>query len=58
MFIDYDSDYEIFYNNYYFSGYNIVLKIPLADVKEKTYERIPKIEAFDLTKYKYLLHYE
>ncbi len=58
-FIDYDSNNQIFYNNYYFKD-NLVLKIPLAVLREEKYydEYIPKIEKFDLTKYVYLLHYE
>lgn len=59
MFIDYDSIYQIFYHNYYFNGNNLVLKIPLVDLKEDNYiENNLKIEKFDLLKYVYLLHYE
>jgi hypothetical protein len=58
IFIDYDSNNQIFYNNYYFKD-NIVLKIPLAVLREEDYnEDLPKIEKFDITKYVYLLHYE
>ncbi len=59
MFIDFDSNHQIFYHNYFFNGYNIVMKIPLASLKEEKYdESFPKIEKFDITKYVYLLHYE
>lgn len=57
-FIDYDSDNQVFYNNYYFKD-NLVLKIPLTGLWEvESNDCIPQIEKFDLTKYVYLLHYE
>jgi len=69
IFIDFDPNYKVFYHNYFFEEYKSVLKIaltpPLND-NEDLWDNATnngdcldlKYEKFDLTKYKYLLHFQ
>jgi hypothetical protein len=56
LFLDFDKNEKVFYNNLYIDDYNLVVKTPI-NKKEKHENRI-KIELFDLTKYTYLTHYD
>ena len=69
MYIDFDPNFKVFYHNYFFNEYKIVLKIaltpPLNDNDDFWYNAtnngdrlVFKYEKFDLTKYVYLLHLE
>ena len=53
-FLDFDKYQRIFYNNYYFDEYKIVLKIPITKGKDKDIDI--KIDEFNLSKYIYLMH--
>jgi len=68
MFIDFDPAFKVFYHNFYFTKYKIVLKTaltpPLND--DDTFRDMTitngdcldlKFERFNLTKYVYLLHF-
>ena len=69
IFIDFDPNFKVFYQNYFFEEYKIVLKIaltpPLND-NDDFWDNATnsgdcldlKYEKFDLTKYKYLLHFQ
>ena len=69
IFIDFDPNFKVFYYNYFFEEYKIVLKIaltpPLND-NDDFWDNATnsgdcldlKYEKFDLTKYKYLLHFQ
>ena len=71
-YIDYDKEIQVFYHNYFFVDYKIVLKIVLTtplsinsnrfnDKKAKMTEGKDsglKLERFNLSKYVYLLYYE
>lgn len=69
MFIDFAPDIQVFYHNYFFDEYKIVLKIaltPSLNTNDNFYDNATNnrncldlnLEKFDLTKYVYLLNYE
>ena len=68
MFIDFDSTNKVFYHNFFFDEYKIVLKIALThllndndnfwDITTNNGDCLDlKYEKFDLSKYVYLLHF-
>ena len=56
LFLDFDKNKHVFYNNLYIDEYKLVVKTPIN--KREKHEFNTKIEEFDLTKYTYLTHYE
>ena len=73
IYIDYDSNKQVFYYNFFFEEFNFVLKIALISsliCEENNYSKdlerditddssiFLKYERFDLTKYAYLLYYD
>jgi len=73
IYIDYDSNKQVFYYNFFFEEFNFVLKIalisPLIYDENNYYKELEKditdgssislkYERFDLTKYVYLLYYD
>ncbi len=73
MYIDYDSNKQVFYYNFFFEEFNFVLKIALISLliyeENNNYKDLEKIitggssiflkyERFDLAKYVYLLYYD
>ena len=69
IFIDFDPNFKVFYHNYFFDEYKIVLKIALTpplidnedfwDIATNNGDCLDlKYEKFDLTKYVYLLHFQ
>lgn len=68
MFIDFDSINKVFYHNFFFDEYKIVLKIaltPLLNNNDNFWDITTnngdcpdlKYEKFNLTKYVYLIHF-
>jgi len=68
MFIDFDSINKVFYHNFFFDEYKIVLKIaltPLLNDNDNFWDITTnngdcpdlKYEKFNLTKYVYLIHF-
>ena len=53
MYIDYDRVGQVFFQNFFFEEFSIVIKIPLTKTIDGSNLRI---EDFDLTKYIYLLY--
>ena len=56
LFLDFDKNESVFYNNLYIDEYKLVVKTPIN--KREKHDNNIKIESFDLTKYTYLTHYE
>jgi len=56
MFLDFDKDKNIFYNNLYLEEYDSVIKIPL--IHKKFLDEKLKIEKFNLAKYTYLFDFD
>ena len=56
LFLDFDKNKNVFYNNLYMDEYKLVVKTRIN--KREKHEEDTKIEHFDLTKYTYLTHYE
>lgn len=55
LFLDFDKEEEIFYNNMYLEEYKIVIKMPIN--KDEDSKKHLKVEEFNLANYTYLLDY-
>ena len=58
MHVDFDKNNQIFYNNIYFKENNVVLKMPLINMRDNGIQDDIKLEKFDVTKYVYIIHYD
>jgi hypothetical protein len=69
MYIDYDPSFKVFYHNFFFDEYKIVLKIALTHTlkdKDNFWHIVThnedcldiKYEKFTLSKYVYLMHFK
>ena len=56
MFLDFDKDKKIFYNNFYLEEYDSVIKIPLTH--KRIIDKKLKIEKYNLSKYFYLFDFD
>ncbi|MBD3216425.1 MAG: hypothetical protein GF311_27680 [Candidatus Lokiarchaeota archaeon] len=62
-FLDFDKNKEVFYNNLYLNDEKIVVKMPIHlngngyGIHENNGNGV-KLDAFDLTKYTYLVSYD
>ena len=56
MFLDFDKEKNVYYNNFYLEEYDSVIKIPLTH--KKSIDEELKIEKLNLTKYTYLFDFD